>query len=136
MNRKTFPVAPDTSALLLRVSLGLMWLSHSIVLKVMTFGMAGLASWMGSVGFPPSLAYPLVIAEIVGGTAILFGFYGRWASLLLQPVLLGAFIIHFGNGWVFTAPNGGWEYPVFLMMASIAHFFLGDGAYALRPERS
>lgn len=134
MNRTPFAVSPDLSALLLRLALGLMWLSHSIILKVMTFGMDGLAQWMGSVGYSPALAYPLVIAEIVGGTAIALGFHGRWASLALQPILVGAFLIHFGNGWVFTSANGGWEYPAFLMAASIAHFLLGDGAYALRPE--
>lgn len=134
MNTRTLAIAPDLGALLLRIALGLMWLSHSIILKLATFGMDGLAQWMGTVGFSPSLAYPLVIAEIVGGTAILSGFYGRWASLALQPVLIGALIIHFGNGWVFSSANGGWEYPAFLMAASIVHFLLGDGAYAVRPE--
>ncbi len=125
----------DAAALLLRVALGVMWLTHSIVLKVMTFGMAGLAQWMGTVGFSPSLAYPLVIAEIVGGFAILLGVGGRWASLALQPVLIGAAVIHAGNGWVFSSANGGWEYPVFLMAASLVHTLLGDGRWALRPER-
>lgn len=123
------------ASLLLRIALGTMWLTHSIVLKLMTFGMAGLAQWMGTVGFPPALAWPLVIAEIAGGAAILLGVGGRWASLALQPVLIGATVIHAGNGWVFSNANGGWEYPVFLMAASLVHVVLGDGRYALRPER-
>ena len=134
-NLLAVPRVPALGITILRVALATMWLTHSIVLKVMTFGMAGLAAWMGTQGFPPALAYPLVIAEIVGGLAILVGFHGRWASLLLQPVLLGAIVIHAGNGWVFTAPNGGWEYPVFLVAMSIAHFFLGDGPFAVRRER-
>jgi putative oxidoreductase len=124
----------DIAALLLRVALGAMWLTHSIVLKVMTFGMAGLAQWMGTVGFPPALAYPLVAVEIAGGTAILLGLHGRWASLALLPVLIGATVVHASNGWVFTSANGGWEYPVFLMVASLAHFALGDGRFALRRQ--
>lgn len=123
------------ATLLLRVALGTMWLTHSIVLKLMTFGITGLAQWMGTVGFPPALAWPLVIAEIVGGAAILFGVYGRWASLALLPVLVGATAIHAGNGWVFSNANGGWEYPVFLIAASLVHALLGDGRYALRPAR-
>lgn len=125
-----------SAALLLRLALGTMWLTHSIVLKLMTFGVEGLAQWMGSVGFPPSLAWPLVIAEIVGGAAILLGVHGRWASLALQPVLAGALVIHAGNGWVFSNPQGGWEYPAFLMAASLVHFMLGDGRYALRPAQA
>ena len=128
--------ATALAALVLRTALGAMWLSHSIVLKVMTFGMAGLAQWMGSVGFSPALAYPLVIAEIVGGSAILLGWHGRWASLALQPVLIGALAVHAGNGWVFTSANGGWEYPAFLIAMSIVHFALGDGPYALKPQRT
>ena len=40
--------------------------------------------------------------------------------------------VHAGNGWLFTAPNGGWEYPAFLAVAAIAQALLGDGAFALR----
>ena len=125
----------DLATLLLRVALGLMWLTHSVLLKLVTFGVPGLAAWMGTVGFPPALAWPLVIAEIVGGAAILLGLHGRWASLALQPVLIGAVLVHAGNGWVFSNPNGGWEYPVFLIAASLVHVVLGDGRYALRSER-
>jgi putative oxidoreductase len=129
------PHHAPAAALVLRVALGLMWLTHSLLLKVATFGMVGLAQWLGSQGLSPLLAWPLVVAEVVGGTLILLGVHGRWASLALQPVLIGALVIHAGNGWVFTAPNGGWEYPAFLMAMSIVHFLLGDGALALRPDR-
>jgi putative oxidoreductase len=54
----------------------------------------------------------------------------------LSPALLGAIIwVHAGNGWVFTAPNGGWEYPAFLIVVSIVQFLLGDGAYSLAPSK-
>lgn len=124
--------APALGPTVLRVSLGLMWLSHGLVLKLMTFGIAGLAGWLASVGLPPLLAWPLTLAEIAGGVLILLGWHGRWASLALLPILVGATAIHAGNGWVFTAANGGWEYPVFLIAASIAHVLLGDGAFALK----
>jgi putative oxidoreductase len=32
---------------------------------------------------------------------------------------------------VFSAANGGWEYPVFLIAASFAQALLGDGQFAL-----
>jgi putative oxidoreductase len=34
---------------------------------------------------------------------------------------------------VFSAPNGGWEYPVFWAVAMVVQALLGDGAYALKP---
>jgi hypothetical protein len=36
------------------------------------------------------------------------------------------------NGWVSTAPGYGWEYPAFLIAASVVLALLGDGAYTLR----
>jgi putative oxidoreductase len=63
--------------------------------------------------------------------------YSRWVALALVPALLGAIIwAHGSNGWVFTAPNGGWEYPLYLIVLSVAQFLLGDGALALRPARA
>ena len=69
----------------------------------------------------------------LAGIAILTGFYGRLVSVALLPVLVGALFVHAPNGWVFNAPNGGWEYPAFLAVAALAHALIGDGAFAAKP---
>ena len=138
MTARTLPSPDDAGRLLLRLALGTMWLSHGLLLKYLTYGIAGFAGFLASTGLPASLAWPITLAEIAGGMAILVGWHGRWVSVALLPILLGATWIHAGNGWVFSAANGGWEYPVFLVVASIAHVLLGDGAHALsapRPSR-
>lgn len=119
-------------ATLLRVALGVMWITHSLLLKIMTFGLTGFASWMDSQGLPALLALPIVLAELLGGVLIVIGFYGRLVSVALLPILFGAIYIHAGNGWVFSNANGGWEYPLFLAVASLAHFLSGDGAFAIK----
>jgi putative oxidoreductase len=116
----------------LRAALGLMFIAHAL-LKFFVFTMPGFAQFLGMVGLPATLAWPIFLAELIGGLAILTGFYGRWVSLALLPVLLGAFTVHFPNGWLFTAPNGGWEYPAFLVVAALTHVLVGDGAFAVRP---
>lgn len=121
-------------ALGLRVALGLMFIAHAY-LKLVIFTPAGFAGFLGQVGLPTILAWPIMLAELLGGLAILTGFYGRYVSLLLLPVLLGALMVHAPNGWVFNAPNGGWEYPAFLALAALAHGLIGDGALALKPAR-
>ena len=121
-------------ATLLRVALGTMWITHAL-LKVLVFTLPGAAKFFDSVGLPGFLVYPVVAAELLGGVAILLGFYGRQVSLLLAPILLVAAWVHLPNGWVFTNANGGWEYPVFLLVASIAHWLVGDGALAARRSR-
>jgi putative oxidoreductase len=123
-------------ATLLRVSLGAMWISHAL-LKLFVFTIPGLAAFLQSKGLPAFAAWPLFVAELAGGIAILAGFHGRYVSVLLLPILVVATATHVPNGWVFTAANGGWEYPAFLIAASIVHALIGDGAYALasRPLR-
>ena len=120
---------------LLRMSLGTMWIAHAL-LKLFVFTLPGTAQFFAAQGLPGALAYPVFAAELLGGAALLAGFHGRVVSLLLLPILLGALFVHAANGWVFTAPGGGWEYPAFLAMASLVHVLSGDGAYALRGRTS
>ena len=123
-------------ALLLRVSLGTMYLTHGVVLKWMGFGLAGTAQFFESLGLPGALAYATVFAEAIGGVLLILGIQSRWVALALLPILLGALWVHAGNGWVFSAPNGGWEYPLYLVVLSVVQALLGDGAHALSPSRS
>jgi putative oxidoreductase len=118
-------------AFLLRLSLGTMWISHAL-LKLLVFTMPGFQGFLASQGMPTFMAWPVVLMELAGGTLILLGLHGRIASLALLPVLVGATLAHIGNGWVFSAPNGGWEYPVFLIVTSIAYMLFGDGAFAVK----
>jgi putative oxidoreductase len=54
----------------------------------------------------------------------------------LIPILVGATWVHAGNGWVFSAANGGWEYPVFLSAASLVLVLLGSGQFAFGTKYS
>jgi uncharacterized membrane protein YphA (DoxX/SURF4 family) len=69
--------------------------------------------------------------EIALGLALLLGFMTRWAALAALPILIGSIIPHAGNGFLFSNPNGGWEYPVFWSIALLVQSILGDGAYAV-----
>ncbi|WP_426130377.1 DoxX family protein [Pararhizobium sp. PWRC1-1] len=126
----------DYAVTLLRVSLGVMYFAHSVILKLFTFGLAGTAGYFGSIGLPEWLAYVTFTAEAVGGAMLVLGIYARWVAVVLIPALLGAIIwAHGGNGWVFNAPGGGWEYPLYLIVLSVAQFLLGDGRYVVRPSK-
>jgi len=116
---------------LLRLGLGLMWIAHAL-LKLLVFTLPGTAQFFASQGLPGALAYPVFAAELLGGLAILLGLYARQVSLALLPIMLGAAWVHLPNGWVFTSAGGGWEYPLFLALASLALWLLGDGAWSLR----
>ena len=130
------PTPEAYGTLLLRVSLGLMFIAHSLILKWMTFTLAGTAQYFESLGLPAFLAYATFWAELVGGILLVLGVQSRWVALALLPVLAGAFWVHAGNGWVVSGTGGGWEYPLYLIVLSVAQALLGDGAHALSPSRA
>ncbi|MGO2007201.1 MULTISPECIES: DoxX family protein [Vreelandella] len=122
----TSPLALHATALL-RISLGVMVLAHGL-LKVFVFTLPGTVSYFESLGLPGVLAYLTIAAEVGGGLALLLGIYTRWVSLALVPVLLGAASVHLGNGWLFSNPGGGWEFPIFWTIALVVQAGLGGGS--------
>jgi putative oxidoreductase len=124
----------EIGAFVLRTSLGAMFVAHAL-LKYFVFTLPGTAQFFGSLGLPPVLGYVVFAAELAGGTLLLLGVYARYVAMALVPVLIGATWAHFGNGWVFSAANGGWEYPAFLTVAAVVQALIGDGALALVRSR-
>jgi putative oxidoreductase len=120
----------EYGALVLRLALGTMYIAHAL-LKVFVFTLPGTAAFFAGQGFPAWTAYVVVIAELLAGVALIAGFQVRLVALAGIPILVGALAVHLPNGWVFSAPNGGWEYPAFLMVASVVQALIGAGAYAV-----
>jgi putative oxidoreductase len=121
-----------SAATLLRISLGVMYLTHSVVLKLFTYGLAGTAGYFASIGLPSGLAYVVFAAEAVGGVLLLANVATGWVALALVPILGGALWAHSGNGWVFSNAGGGWEYPLFLVIVSVVvalHAFATRAAF-------
>ena len=127
LDTSTAPLA----ATLLRLTLGTAFLAHGL-LKVLVFTPAGTVAFFESQGFPGITAYAVILAELAGGAALILGLHTRAVALALIPVLAGAALVHLPNGWVFSNPGGGWEFPVFWIVANAVQSLLGDGAYALR----
>ncbi len=127
----TNTTSTDLGISLLRFSLGVMWMAHAL-LKLFVFTLPGTAGFFASIGLPGWIAYPVFVAELLGGLAIALGVYARQVALALLPIMLGAAWVHLPNGWVHTSPGGGWEYPLFLSISSVALWLLGDGAAAIR----
>ena len=121
----------DYAALLLRVTMGVFFIAHAW-LKYAVFTPAGTVQYFQSLGLPGPLAYVVIAAEFFGGIALILGLWTRWVSLALLPIMLGAIFAHAGNGFFFSAPNGGWEFPAFWAVALAVQALIGGGAYALK----
>jgi len=133
------PIDPKLAPLattLLRVALGVMFIAHSLILKLVVFTLPGAAQFFTSIGLPGWFAYVVFAAEAVGGVLLVLGVQARWVALALVPILAGATWAHWGNGWMFGYENGGWEYPLYLTLLALCQFMLGAGRFALIPSRS
>jgi putative oxidoreductase len=122
------------AALLLRVSLGVMFLVHSVYLKGVVFTLAGTAQFFVSLGLPAVVAYVVFALEAIGGVLLVLGIRTRVVAAVLVPVLIGATWAHWDNGWLFQNAGGGWEYPLFLACATAVQALLGGGRFSLDRE--
>ena len=121
----------DYAAFILRLALGLMFLAHGL-LKVLVFTVPGTVQFFDGLGLPAIIAYLTILGEIGGGLLLIAGIFSRYVALALIPVLAGALVLaHWSAGWMFANQGGGWEYPAFLIAASLSVALLGDGAFAL-----
>jgi putative oxidoreductase len=76
---------------------------------------------------PIAWAYLLGILEFFGGIALAIGFLTRPIALLLTIEFIVITFWHSGNGYAFSNPHGGFEYPLVLLVIYVAIFFRGAG---------
>ena len=121
----------ELAATLLRVTSGVWFVIHALV-KIFVFTLPGTVGFFESIGLPGFLAYVVIVAELAGGIALIAGFQTRIVALALSVILLGSiYTPHFSAGFLFSNPNGGWEFPAFWALTLWALALLGDGAYAV-----
>jgi putative oxidoreductase len=130
MDSPRYAPAAEVGATVLRIALATMYLSHAWF-KLGALGMPVTEQFFLSVGFPAWTAWVTVIAELVGGVALLAGWHARWIAPAMIPILAGALYVHWPNGWVFSGNGGGWEFPAYLVVLSLVQALIGDGAWAL-----
>lgn len=130
IDTRTAPFA----ALLLRLGLGALFIAHGL-LKVFVFTIPGTVAYFESIGYPGVLAYAVIAAELIGGAMLILGIAPRIVAVALIPLMIGATLQHIPNGWLFSSPKGGWEFPAFWTVLLVVQALLGSGPYALLPER-
>lgn len=114
----------------LRVALGLVFLVHAYM-KLAVFTLPGTAAFFEAHGFPGFMAYPVFLAEAVGGVMLIAGLGTRWVAAGLMPIMIGAIKPHLANGPAFDVPGGGYEVPMLMFVLLGIQVVLGSGALAI-----
>lgn len=123
----------DLSYPLLRLTVGGILLVHGIV-KVLGPGISGFAGGLAKRGLEPSIpiAYLIFFNETVGAICLVLGLFTRpiAASIAIEFAVI-TFYVHFHNGFAFSSPGGGWEFPFMWGLLVFAIALRGGGPYSL-----
>jgi putative oxidoreductase len=125
--------ARDLSWLLIRLTVGGTLLVHGIN-KLMGPGVAAFAS--GSLarrGLEPSLplAYVVFFNETIGAICLMLGLFTRVIAAIIAVEFAVITFVHWPNGYGFSKPGGGWEFPLMWGLIIFALSLRGGGPYSL-----
>src|SRR5690606_34088472 len=115
----------------LRFATGVIFLMHGWQ-KLTSFGLEGVTGMLAGMGFPfPVLFAVLIIAaEFVGGAMLILGLLTRLVAKALVVVsLVALFLVHLPYG--FFAGDGGYEFILLLLAASVSLVLSGGGKWSL-----
>jgi putative oxidoreductase len=120
------------AALLLRVTLGLMFIAHLYwKFEILPGGLHRWMSGLAANGYPAFVPWYVISAEFAGALLLIPGIHTRWVSLYALPMMLGAaqfWLVR--KGFYFTA--AGAELPIVWSIMLLLQAMLGDGPHAVR----
>jgi len=129
-----FPWSSDLGKLVLRVSLGILFIPHGLPKLKNPAGFAGFLTQL-HVPAPMLFAWVVALLEVVGGVMLIAGLLTRIVALGLAVEMLVAILaVKIGMAhapFTSTRQTPGWEFEFLLLAASLALVFTGPGGYAI-----
>jgi putative oxidoreductase len=87
--------------------------------------MSTTVAMFGSMGIPVWLTYVVAWLELVGGIAVLVGFYTKKVSVVLGVIMIAAIYYTFGMGFA------AYSYPLAVLIGLIVLMNVGCGKYSV-----
>src|SRR3954470_20018255 len=130
-------MSPDTGLLLLRLVFGGFLFAHGAQKLFGWFGGPGLTGTAGFFGahlrLRPASFWALIggLSETGGGLLVVLGLLTPLGAAALVAAMLMAVNVHWPR---FFAQNGGYEYPLLILLSALAVDLTGPGAYSLDAQ--
>lgn len=117
----------DIAIGLVRVAVALVFIYHGWA-KIS--GMEGTLGFFSMLGIPAWLTYIVAYLEFFGGIALLFGMFVEYIAPLFAIIMLVAiYLVHWSKG--FNNMNGGYEFQLVLLLASIGLSLAGSRCFII-----
>src|SRR3954470_23383593 len=126
--------AVNLALLVLRCTVGAVFLAHGINHIIGGGRIAGTARWFQSLGMRPGIVHAWLasVTEVGAGALLILGPLTPLAAAGVVGVMLVAWLInHRGNGFFIFRPGEGWEYVMTLTLVGVALGGLGAGEWSL-----
>ena len=97
-------------------------------------GLGGVAGFMAKNGFVPGevFAAAAIFLETVGAICIVLGLFTRFfAAAIAIELFFMTFFVSFPHGFAYSAPRGGFEFPLMWGLFMFAIALRGGGPYSL-----
>jgi putative oxidoreductase len=124
----------DLALLILRVTVGAVFLAHGINHIIGGGKIPGTARWFESLGMRPGIlhAWTASITEVAAGALLVLGLLTPIGGAGVVGVMLVAWITnHLRNGFFIFRPGEGWEYVMVLTLSAVAIATLGPGQWSI-----
>jgi len=139
MFRRFLRTDDDVSALVMRLTLGVVFFPHGAQKVLGWFGGPGASATIqgfAKMGLPPAVTVLVLAAELGGSILLILGFLTRLAAFGIGCVMAGAlFLVHgkvgFFMNWAGTQKGEGFEYHLLALGLSIALLITGGGAFSV-----
>ncbi|MDD5349445.1 MAG: DoxX family protein [Chthoniobacteraceae bacterium] len=128
------------SSLILRLTLGAVFLPHGAQKVLGLFGGYGfsatMASFTGQMHIPAVFAFLAIMAEFAGAIALILGFFTRVAAFGIASTMAVAIVmVHYANGffmnWAGTQKGEGFEYHLLAIGIAVALIVRGGGLWSV-----
>jgi putative oxidoreductase len=124
-------MADDAGKLLLRLTLGVLFLLHGIA-KI-TGGIGGIEKMVVGAGLPGFFAYGVFIGEVLAPILLILGFYSRISAVIIAINMVVAIALAHAKDLFAIGPQGGWaiELQGMFLFTAVAIALIGPGRFSI-----